>query len=110
MIYYVPYTWLLILQSAERVTHISLKVNQKMILRKLTSSRDFIETYRYRTFYNNETFCFRQKKIELARSSKDKLDIARTSLTLLEIHVDLDLPGFESEDDGIKHPYIVTIR
>ncbi len=28
--------------------------------------------------------------------------------TLLEIHVDLDLPGFENED-GIKLPYIVTI-
>jgi len=53
----------------------------------------------------------KERELEGQRKSKDD-DI----YTLLECHVDLDLEGFEDQDQetgeptGIKHPYIVTVE
>ena len=41
-------------------------------------------------------------------SGIQKVGYSSEEYTLLEIHANLDIPGFENED-GIKIPYIITI-
>lgn len=95
------------LQSAERVTHVMRKTPNE--LKKLQAAG----------FYRDEdlgdptnTFDEVEKKIAekmgFRASSDDRFKI-------LEMHVDIDLPGFEDKDDddeetGIALPYVITIE
>ena len=100
----VPYTST-DLASAERVTHV-LRRNENEI-RKLQ-----VQGF-YRDVEIKEDSSDTNSQI---REAVNKLDGVRPTsnaysnenYTLLEIHCDLDVPGFE-DSDGIKLPYIVTI-
>ena len=94
------------LQSAERVTHVMRKTENE--LKKLQAAG----------FYKDvelgdpvDTFDEVEKKIAEKMGFRASSD---DRFKLLEMHVDLDLPGFEDKDDdgektGIALPYVVTI-
>ena len=96
----VPYT-ATDLQSAERVTHI-IKRNKNDI-RKL-QVQGFYRDIDIEPFTEENSVLTKERELQGVK----KVGYSTDEFTLLEIHVDLDLPGFESEDE-IKHPYIVTI-
>ena len=96
----VPYT-ATDLQSAERVTHI-LKRNKNDI-RKL-QVQGFYRDIDIEPFTEENSVLTKERELQGVR----KVGYSSEEFTLLEIHVDLDLPGFESEDE-IKRPYIVTL-
>ena len=95
------------LETAERVTHVMRKTENE--LRKL----------QYAGFYRDidlgeptNTFDEVEKKIAEKMGFRASVD---DRYKLLEINVDLDIPGLEDEDEhgnptGIKLPYIVTIE
>jgi len=94
------------LQAAERVTHVMRKTPNE--LRKL----------QYSGFYRDvmlddpsDTFDEIEKKIAEKMGFSASQD---DRYKLLEMHVDLDLPGYEDEEDGEKTgialPYVVTIE
>lgn len=90
------------LWSANRFTHIMKKT--KNDIKKLQVSG----------FYRDielgdpamETTDLKQKKQKISGEKPSMID---DRFLLLEIHVDLDLPGFE-DPDGIERPYVVTIN
>ena len=96
----VPYT-ATDLEQAERVTHV-IKKSQNEI-RKLQVS-GFYRDVSLQTFDEENRIEEKERKI----SGVEKTGYHSDDYTLLEIHVNLDLPGFE-DPDGIKLPYIVTI-
>ena len=95
------------LQSAERVTHVMRKTENE--LKKLQAAG----------FYKDvelgdpvDTFDEVEKKIAEKMGFRASSD---DRFKLLEMHVDLDLPGFEDKDDdgektGIALPYVVTLE
>ena len=95
------------LQSAERVTHVMRKTENE--LKKLQAAG----------FYKDvelgdpvDTFDEVEKKIAEKMGFRASSD---DRFKLLEMHVDLDLPGFEDKDDdgektGIALPYVITIE
>ena len=89
------------LETAERVTHILRRTeNEVRKMQVIGMYRDVdIDPYKDESRIQ-ET----KDRIEGIEDDGYKND----NYTLLEIHCDLDLPGFEDED-GIKLPYIVTI-
>jgi hypothetical protein len=95
------------LQTAPRVTHVlRMDANEIRKLQVAGFYRD-IELSKYET----ESDPVRQKVDEIQGTSKSYTDDV---YTLLEMHVDLDLEGFEDmspegEPTGIQLPYIVTI-
>ena len=95
----VPYT-ATDLQSAERVTHVLRRTeNDIRKMQVMGFYRDVdIEPYKEETRIQ-ET----KNRIEGIQDTSYQEDY-----TLLEIHADLDLEGFEDEN-GIKLPYIITI-
>ena len=95
------------LASASRVTHV--------IRMGLNSIRKF----QAGGFYRDVELSPYESDDELKDKERELMGIQKTmddqDCTLLEVHTDLDLPGFEhispldNEETGIKLPYIVTI-
>jgi len=96
----VPYT-ATNLEQSERVTHIVKK------------SENEIKKLQVTGFYRDVSLTISDQESRLKEKERELSGIHRTGYqnemyTLLEVHADLDIPGFENED-GIKQPYIVTI-
>ena len=104
----VPYTTS-DLATSSRVTHI-LRMDENQI-RKLQVV-GFYRDVDLETGYDEEDDTVKDKVREL--QGIDKSEQAEDVLTILEVHTDLDIEGFEDLDQngeptGIKLPYIVTI-
>ena len=95
------------LQSAQRVTHVMRKTENE--LRKLQVSGFYLDVELGDPVNSLD---------EVEKKIAEKLGFRATTdnrFKLLEMHVDLDLPGFEDEDEkgkptGIALPYVVTIE
>ena len=103
----VPYTATSISDS-EAVIHV-IKMSENDLRKKQVAG--FYVDVELQPGYNEETEVEKkERELEGVKRTRDE-DI----FTVLEIHVDLDLEGFEDkdstgEDTGIKLPYIVTIE
>lgn len=95
------------LKTAERVTHVMRKTENE--LRKLQVAGFYLDVDLGEPASTIE---------EVEKKIAEKLGFRATSddrFRILEMHVDLDLPGYEEEDDdgemtGVALPYIVTIE
>ena len=95
------------LQSSPRVTHVMRKTENE--LRKLQVSGFYLDVELGDPVNSLD---------EVEKKIAEKLGFRATTdnrFKLLEMHVDLDLPGFEDEDEkgkptGIALPYVVTIE
>ena len=96
----VPYTATDLNQS-ERVTHVIKKSENE--IRKLQVT-GFYRDVDIQIYDGKDQIAEQERKI----SGVQKVGYSSEEYTLLEIHANLDLPGFENED-GIKIPYIITI-
>jgi hypothetical protein len=95
------------LASASRVTHV------------IRMGMNSIRKFQAGGFYRDVELSPYESDDELKDKERELMGIQKTmddqDCTLLEIHTDLDLPGFEhkspidDEETGIKLPYIVTI-
>jgi hypothetical protein len=95
------------LASASRVTHV------------IRMGMNSIRKFQAGGFYRDVELSPYEADDELKDKERELMGIQKTmddqDCTLLEIHTDLDLPGFEhkspidDEETGIKLPYIVTI-
>jgi|TARA_R110002124_G_scaffold187640_2_gene354920 hypothetical protein len=96
------------LSSASRVTH---------VIRMNTND---VRKFQAGGFYRDVDILAYEDDDEVREKERNLSGIERTSsdeqdCTLLEVHTDLDLPGFEhvspidGEETGIKLPYIITI-
>ena len=96
------------LSSASRVTH---------VIRMNTND---VRKFQAGGFYRDVDILAYEDEDEVREKERNLSGIERTGgdeqdCTLLEVHTDLDLPGFEhvspldGEDTGIKLPYIITI-
>jgi len=103
----VPYT-ATSLQDAEAIIHV-IKMSENDVRKKQVSG--FYMDIELTPGYNEETEVEKkERQLEGVKRTRDE-DI----FTILEIHTDLDLEGFEDvdstgEDTGIKLPYIVTLE
>ena len=95
------------LESAERVTHVMRKTENE--LRRLQVAG----------FYRDVDLGSPENNLdEVEKKIAEKMGFKATSddrYKILEMHVDLDLPGFEHKDDdgeptGIALPYVVTLE
>lgn len=94
------------LENAERVTHVMRKTENE--LRRLQVAG----------FYRDEDLGAPNNDLdEIEKSIAEKMGFRASTddrYKLLEMHVNLDLPGFEHEEDGeatgIALPYVVTIE
>lgn len=89
------------LESAERVTH------------KMRKTKNELRRLQVAGFYRDIDLGDPIRVIDEIEKAKHK-DAGLSAITdnrfqLLEMHVDMDLPGYES-DDGIALPYVVTIE
>jgi hypothetical protein len=89
------------LETAERVTHILRRTENEVRKMQVIGMYRDVEIDPYK---DDSRIQETKDRIEGVEDDGYKND----NYTLLEIHCDLDLPGFEDED-GIKLPYIVTI-
>ena len=89
------------LEQAERVTHVIRKSENE--IRKLQVS-GFYRDIQIKPMDLEDRIQEKENEI----SGVKKVGYVDDEYTLLEIHANLDIPGFETED-GIKLPYIVTI-
>ena len=89
------------LEQAERVTHVIKKSENEV--RKLQVTGFYRDVDIQVVNNQNEV-----EEKERALSGVRKVGYSDDEYTLLEVHANLDIPGFERED-GIKVPYIVTI-
>jgi len=95
------------LQSASRITHVT------------RMSENSVRKFQAAGFYRDVELRAYESDDELRGKERELMGISKTAegddCTLLEMHVDLDLKGFEhrspldNETTGIKLPYIVTI-
>ena len=100
----VPYTST-DLASAERVTHV-LRRNENEI-RKLQVQGFYRDVeIKEQTEEPNSQITEAVNKLDGVRTTSTAY--SNDNYTLLEIHCDIDVPGFE-DPDGIKLPYIITI-
>ena len=96
----VPYT-ATNLEECERVTHVLKRTDNDIKKMQVTG------------FYRDVDLQVVQEENKVEEKERKLSGIEKTGYrddqyTLLEMHVDLDVPGFE-DPDGIKIPYIVTI-
>ena len=96
----VPYTATK-LEECERVTHVLKRTDNDIKKMQVTG------------FYRDVDLQVVQEENKVEEKERKLSGIEKTGYrddqyTLLEMHVDLDVPGFE-DPDGIKIPYIVTI-
>jgi hypothetical protein len=96
----VPYT-ATDLQSSERVTHV-LRRSQNEIKKMQVSG--MYRDVSLQVSSDEDSVLNKEREI----SGVEKTDYANDMYTLLEMHCDLDLPGFEDQT-GVKLPYIVTV-
>ena len=96
----VPYT-ATDLEQSERVTHVIKKSENE--IRKLQVT-GFYRDVDIQIYDGKDRITEQERKI----SGIQKVGYSSEEYTLLEIHANLDLPGFENED-GIRIPYIITI-
>ena len=96
------------LQSASRITHV-IRMNTNDIRKQQAAG-----------FYRDVELTPYQQDDEVREKERSLIGVEKTSsddqdCTILEVHTDLDIPGFEhlnpidNEETGIKLPYIVTI-
>ncbi len=103
----VPYT-ATSLEDAEAVIHV-IKMSENDLRKKQVAG--FYRDIELKPGYNEETEVKKkERELEGVKKTRDE-DI----FTILEVHTDLDLEGFEDKDStgegtGIKLPYIVTIE
>ena len=100
----VPYT-ATDLATADRVTHILKRTEND--IRKL-QVQGFYRDVDLEEYEESETNNIQAEVNRIDGIKETGNGYKNDQYTLLEIHVDLDLPGFE-DPDGIKLPYIVTI-
>ena len=96
----VPYT-ATNLEECERVTHVLKRTENDVRKMQVTG------------FYRDVSLQVNEEESKIDEKERKLSGIEKTGYrddqyTLLEMHVDLDVPGFE-DPDGIKLPYIVTI-
>ena len=96
----VPYT-ATNLQECERITHVLKKTENDVRKMQVTG------------FYRDVSLQVNEEENKINEKERKLSGIEKTGYkddqyTLLEMHVDLDVPGFE-DPDGIKLPYIVTL-
>ena len=96
----VPYT-ATDLQSSERVTHVIRRSENEIKKMQVTGMYRDISLQ-----VSSEDDRVLDKEREI--SGIQRSDYGNDMYTLLEIHCDLDLPGFEDQT-GVKLPYIVTV-
>ena len=102
----VPYT-ATSLEDADSIVHV-LKVSENDLRKKQVAG--FYRDVEITPGYSQETEVEKkERELEGVRKTRDE-----QVFTILEIHTDLDLEGFEDKDEeqnptGIKLPYIVTI-
>ncbi len=89
------------LEQAERVTHVIKKSENEVRKLQVTGFYRDVEIQ----VVNNQN---EVEEKERSLSGVRKVGYSDDEYTLLEVHANLDIPGFERED-GIKVPYIVTI-
>jgi len=99
----VPYT-ATDLGTAERITHVLKRTEND--IRKLQVT-GFYRDVDLEEYEDSETSSI-QTEVNRLDGVKETGPYKNDTYTLLEMHVDLDVPGFE-DPDGIKLPYIVTI-
>jgi hypothetical protein len=88
------------LTSCERITHV-VKMSENEVRKQQVAG-----------FYRDIDLEYTEKEDRILEKERDIEGVQKVGqedeYTLLEIHVDLNIPGVD-EDDGIKVPYIVTI-
>ena len=89
------------LEQAERVTHVIKKSENEVRKLQVTGFYRDVDIQ----VVNNQNDV---EEKERSLSGVRKVGYSDDEYTLLEVHANLDIPGFERED-GIKVPYIVTI-
>ena len=99
----VPYT-ATDLGTAERITHVLKRTENDIRKLQVTGFYRDVDLEEYEDAETNSI----QTEINRLDGVKETGSYKNDSYTLLEMHVDLDVPGFE-DPDGIKLPYIVTI-
>jgi hypothetical protein len=102
----VPYT-ATDLETSENVTHVIQISENELRKKQVAGFYSDIEV----TASQSDPSQVREEMNQISGVSPNHLD---QEVTLLECHVDLDLEGYEDEDDegeptGIKLPYVVTI-
>jgi len=99
----VPYT-ATDLGTAERITHVLKRTENDIRKLQVTGFYRDVDLEEYEAAETNSI----QAEVNRLDGVKETGSYKNDSYTLLEMHVDLDVPGFE-DPDGIKLPYIVTI-
>jgi len=99
----VPYT-ATDLGTAERITHVLKRTENDIRKLQVTGFYRDVDLEEYEDAETNSI----QAEVNRLDGVKETGSYKNDSYTLLEMHVDLDVPGFE-DPDGIKLPYIVTI-
>jgi hypothetical protein len=99
----VPYT-ATDLGTAERITHVLKRTENDIRKLQVTGFYRDVDLEEYEDPDTNSI----QAEVNRLDGVKETGSYKNDSYTLLEMHVDLDVPGFE-DPDGIKLPYIVTI-
>ena len=95
------------LESASRITHV-IRMDENDV--RKSQAMGFYRDVELSPYESNDEILDKQRELSGIEKTADALDC-----TILEIHTNLDLPGFENKhplDDsetGIKLPYIVTI-
>ncbi len=99
----VPYT-ATDLGTAERITHVLKRTENDIRKLQVTGFYRDVDLEEYEDPETNSI----QTEVNRLDGVKETGPYKNDTYTLLEMHVDLDVPGFE-DPDGIKLPYIVTI-
>jgi hypothetical protein len=99
----VPYT-ATDLGTAERITHVLKRTENDIRKLQVTGFYRDVDLEEYEDTDTNNI----QAEVNRLDGVRETGSYKNDSYTLLEMHVDLDVPGFE-DPDGIKLPYIVTI-
>ena len=99
----VPYT-ATDLGTAERITHVLKRTENDIRKLQVTGFYRDVDLEEYEDPETNSI----QTEVNRLDGVKETGSYKNDTYTLLEMHVDLDVPGFE-DPDGIKLPYIVTI-
>jgi len=91
------------LEQAERYTHIMNRSTNQ--IKKLQVSGFYRDVELSSSYIEESPITDKYREIGGVKPSYEKEDRHQ----LLEMHVDVDLPGFE-DDDGIALPYVITIE
>jgi hypothetical protein len=100
---YIPYNGSSVMSKCERITqrvHMSINAYRKAVVNGMYL--DMAQEEEQTSFQTSDIQDAIDKISGLSPSGEDE------EVSLLEFHVDYDMPGFEDED-GLKLPYIVTV-